>query len=115
VTVTLYLDRNVDRAVRRGLRRREADVIDTDDDSTATLDDELLLARAADLGRVLFTHDDDFLAIAAQWRREGRDHAGIIYVHQLKLSVGEIIDNLEYLSKAHSPEELHNQVIYLPL
>jgi hypothetical protein len=31
------------------------------------------------------------------------------------LGIGEVIDNLEYLAKAHSPEEFHNQVIYLPL
>jgi predicted nuclease of predicted toxin-antitoxin system len=115
MTPTWYFDRNADRAVRNGLRRREVDVIDTDDDGTATANDENLLARATELGRVMFTHDDDFLAIAARWRRQGRAHAGIVYVHQLRLGVGEVIDNLEYLSKAHTAEELRDKVTYLPL
>ena len=98
-----------------GLRRRQVNVISTQEQGTGRFADEALLERATELGRVLFTHDDDFLAIAARWKNEGREHAGIIYVHQLRLSIGEMIDNLEYVALAHSPEELHNQVLFLPL
>lgn len=53
----LYVDVHVPMAVTEALRRNGIDVLTCQDDGTATLDDESLLARAADLGRVLFSQD----------------------------------------------------------
>lgn len=57
---------------------------------------------------VIFTHDVDFLRMASQ-----REHPGIIYVHQQKLSVGECIKRLKAIAETKSPEEMRNRIIFL--
>jgi hypothetical protein len=58
--LTLYMDVHVPIVVTESLRRKGLDVLTSQDDGTATLDDETLLARASELGRVLFSQDQDF-------------------------------------------------------
>jgi predicted nuclease of predicted toxin-antitoxin system len=57
------MDHHVPAAIARGLRRRDVDVLTTEEDRTTDWDDEQLLERAARLGRIIFTQDDDFLVI----------------------------------------------------
>jgi len=59
-------------------------------------------------GAIIFTHDVDFLRMASQ-----REHPGIIYVHQQKLSIGECIRRLKAIAETKSPEEMHNQIVFL--
>jgi hypothetical protein len=70
--------------------------------------------RAAVLHRVLFTHDPDFLAISAQWNAEGRVHHGIVYVHMPRMSIGDLVRELERLAGHATPDQLINRVVYLP-
>jgi hypothetical protein len=115
VSVCLYMDHHVDAAITEGLRRRGIDVVTSREDGTTTWDDDQLLERANLLGRVLFSQDDDLLAIARQWQRTGRSFAGLIYGHQLKLSIGQAIRDLELVAKVYEPEDLRDRVEYLPL
>jgi predicted nuclease of predicted toxin-antitoxin system len=71
------MDHNIQSAITQGLRRLGIDVITAQEDGAAQRDDELILARATEMGRLVFTHDDDFLAIAGRWLREGREFAGL--------------------------------------
>lgn len=64
MSVALYMDHHVRRAVTEGLRRRGVDVLTAREDGRATAKDEKLLARATALDRVLFSQDDDLLAIS---------------------------------------------------
>jgi hypothetical protein len=64
---------------------------------------------------VLFTHDDDFLKEAARRGENSIDFSGIIYAHQLNITIHQCIADLELISQASTMEELKNQVIYLPL
>ncbi len=59
---------------------------------------------------VIFTHDDDFLSMAAE---SGIEHSGIIYVHQEHLTIGECIRRLKAIVETMSPEEMHNRIIFL--
>jgi predicted nuclease of predicted toxin-antitoxin system len=70
--IPLYMDVHVPILITESLRRRGLDVLTSQDDGTAAHDDELLLERAFDLGRVLFTQDQDFLRIEADWQCQGR-------------------------------------------
>jgi hypothetical protein len=79
------------------------------------MDDSKLLDRAGGLERVLFTQDDDFLAEAARRQREGIPFRGVIYAHQLHISIGACIRDLETIAKGGEPEDLINQVEFLPL
>ena len=84
--IRFYTDEQVARAVVRGLRRRGVDVLTVPEAGTLGVSDAEQLQRASDEERVIFTHDDDFLRLAA----EGADHAGIVYASQER-RVGEII------------------------
>ncbi len=48
------------------------------EDGAAELGDERILERAAEAGRIVFTHDDDFLALVDRWRQAGRSFAGLV-------------------------------------
>ncbi|MGH9800171.1 MAG: DUF5615 family PIN-like protein, partial [Blastocatellia bacterium] len=61
MSIKLYMDVHVRRAVTEGLRLRGIDVLTSQEDGTRRLADPLLLDRANELGRVLFTQDDDLL------------------------------------------------------
>ena len=64
MAVTLYMDHHVPRVITVGLRLRNVDVMTSYEDGTSLFDDAQLLDRAHELGRVLFTQDDDLLAEA---------------------------------------------------
>lgn len=114
MTIGLYMDHHVKAAVTDGLRRRGVDVITCADDHTDTWDDEQILERATRLGRAIFTQDDDFLAIADRWLDEGRDFAGVVYAHQLGITIGQAVRDLELIAKVLDPEEMENRVEFLP-
>jgi hypothetical protein len=115
VTLRLYLNHHVPVAVRDGLRRRGVDVVTAEEDQSARLDDDVLLARARDLGRVLVTQDDDFLVIAADWQQANRPFAGVAYGHQLRVTIGQAVRDLALLAEALEPGDMMSRVVYLPL
>ena len=65
MAVSFYMDHNVPRSISAGLRLKGLDVVTAFDDHAHELDDSQLMNRAKELGRVLFTQDDDLLAEAA--------------------------------------------------
>jgi len=113
--LSLYADQHVRSEITEGLRRRGVEVLTAYIDGRAKADDSLILDRATELGRILFTQDDDFLAIAAERQRRGIRFTGIVYGHQLAVTIGQCIDDLELICRACGAEELENRVLYLPL
>jgi len=67
MAVALYMDVHVPLPITEGLRRRGIDVLTSHDDGADQLPDEALLARATELGRILFTQDIRFKALAEAW------------------------------------------------
>ena len=115
MAITFYMDHHVPRAITLGLRLRDVDVITAFQDGTSELDDAGVLDRAGELGRVLFTRDDDLLAEATMRQREGIPFRGIVYAHQLQASIGRCVEELELIAKVGEPVDLMNQVLFLPL
>lgn len=109
------MDVHVQRAVTAGLRARGVDVLTAQEDGAERLDDLALLRRAAELGRVLFTQDEDFLELAAALQAEGTGFPGIIYAHQERVSIGTCIQDLQLMAVAMDPAEISGCVQYLPL
>jgi predicted nuclease of predicted toxin-antitoxin system len=72
------------------------------------LTDEQQIEVATRKQAIIFTHDVDFLRLASH-----KQHPGIIYVHQQKLSVGECIKRLKTIAETKSPEEIRNRIIFL--
>ncbi len=63
--------------------------------------DERELVAPTDEKRVCsaYTQDDDSLAEATKRQREDITFSGLVYAHQLRVSVGRCIDNLELSSE----------------
>lgn len=115
MSVALYLDVNVSSAIVIGLRQRGVDLLTAQENGADMLLDEDLLDRALSLSRALFTHDHDFLRIAANRQRNAMPFAGIIYVHQNRLPLRKCIDDLELISKVEDSADWLNRLEYLPL
>jgi len=115
VSVPLYMDEHVPAPITDGLRSRGVDVLTVQEDGRAGADDEAVLARATALGRVLFTRDEDLLAIASAWQSRGRVFSGVIYAHQLRVPIGGCIRDLHLIATASDPREYASRVEYLPL
>lgn len=115
MSVALYMDVHVRKAVTTGLRLRGVDVLTAQEDGTAMWSDERLLDRALELNRVLFSQDDDLLVEAERRQREDRIFAGVVYAHQMEITVGRCVRDLEIISKAADPADLRNRVEFLPL
>ncbi|MFA0741505.1 MAG: hypothetical protein DFNUSKGM_001616 [Candidatus Fervidibacter sacchari] len=115
MSVGLYMDEHVPRAITEGLRLRGVDVLTAQEDNRRRASDPELLDRAAELGRILFTQDSDLLREAKRRQRTGKFFADIIYAHPLKVTIGECIEDLTLLAKVGEPEDFANQVIFLPL
>jgi predicted nuclease of predicted toxin-antitoxin system len=115
VSVKLYTDAHVRRAVVDGLRLRQVDVLTALDDGASELPDDEVLNRAQALGRVLFTQDVDMLVEADRRQQSGETFAGIIFAHQMRVTTGECVADLELIAKAYEPEDMMNRVEFLPL
>jgi hypothetical protein len=109
------MDHHIPKAITVGLRLRNVNVITAYEDGTDKLDDDQLLQRAHELNRTLFTQDDDLLEEAAKCQREGIPFSGVIYGHQLRVTIGVCIRDLEIIAKGGELKDLENQVIFLPL
>jgi hypothetical protein len=115
MTVSLYMDHHVPKAITTGLRLRGVDIVTAYEDGADQFDDDLLLKRAHELGRALFTQDDDLLQVAARCQDSGISFSGVIYGHQLRVTIGVCIHDLEIIAKSAIASDLKNQVIFLPL
>lgn len=111
----LYMDVHVPFAITAGLRLRGVDVLTAQEDGAAQLDDDVLLDRVTALGGVIFTRDVDFLGHARERQTTGVMFSGVIYAHQLKVSIGQCVTDLELIAKVYELEDMENRVEYLPL
>ncbi|MCE9557188.1 MAG: DUF5615 family PIN-like protein [Planctomycetes bacterium] len=110
----LYMDVHIHQAITDALRRRGVDVLTAIEDDADQLPDDALLARATALGRVLFTHDIRFQALAEDWQRLGRSFSGLLFGHQLHGTIGQYVKDLELVAQASEPSEWTDIVERLP-
>ena len=115
MSLAYYFDQNVPRAIAIGLRRLGIDVLTSDEDGAADWPDERILERATALERIVFSCDADFLELAADWWTRGQPFAGVVHAHQLQITIGQAIRDLELIAHVLTAEEIRNQVIHLPM
>ncbi|MDQ2806874.1 MAG: DUF5615 family PIN-like protein [Chloroflexota bacterium] len=115
MAVALYMDHHVPSAITKALRSRKVDVLTAYEDGTSTIPDSLLLDRATELGRALFTQDADLLAEANYRQSRGMSFGGVIYAPYKVVSVGVWVRDLEIIGLAGRLEDVLDQVTYLPL
>lgn len=107
--IKFHLDEHVGSAIAAGLRQRGIDVTTTIEAGLVGADDIDHVDYARPAGRMIFTHDDDYLALHAA----GISHAGIAYCHQDARRIGQIIQTLELVWLLLEPAEVANRVEYL--
>jgi len=108
-TIRFQLDETCRRAIAEGLRLYDVDVTTTPEARLLTAADPEQLAYAISEGRVLLTHDSHFTDPA----RTGFEHAGIVYCHQQRYTVGEVIRRLLFIWENREPEEARGNLWYL--
>ena len=115
MALALYMDQHVPRAITVALRLRGVDLLTAYEDQASELEDPQLLDRASELRRVLFSQDDDLLREAVRRQREGVPFHGAIYAHQLQVSIGVCVRDLELIAQAGEPDDIVGQIQFLPL
>jgi predicted nuclease of predicted toxin-antitoxin system len=103
------LDEQISARIAAGLRRRNIDVTTAADAGLAGANDVAQLEFAVSSGRVLVTHDADFLRLHAG----GTAHSGIAYCRQGAASIGELLRYLVLIHDLLSPEEMAGRVEFL--
>jgi hypothetical protein len=110
-------DENFDGDIIAGVRRRrpEIDIVRVQDVGLTRADDPVILAWAADTGRLLLTHDVATVTKDAYERAgAGLPMPGVVEVPWL-LPVGRAIEEILLLAECSSEAEWEGQIIYLPL
>jgi predicted nuclease of predicted toxin-antitoxin system len=111
--IRIYANESVDVAIAEGLKRRGLDASSSRDTGNLGLTDEEQLIYASKEKAAIFTHDTDFLRIAARWMEEGKIHYCIIYCHQKSYPIGECLRKLRVLASVLSAEEMINHIEFL--
>src|SRR5476651_614349 len=96
--VPLYLDVRVDKAIHDQLHLRGVDLLRAQDDNAAEMTDEELLTHSTEIGRIVFTHDVGFKAMAEEWQRRGKSFAGLLFGNQLGVTIGTYVKDLELIA-----------------
>jgi predicted nuclease of predicted toxin-antitoxin system len=109
------MDVHVPRAVTIALRMRSIDVLTAQEDGTAQLDDDRLLQRSTLLNRVLVSQDQDLLREGVRRLRAGKDFSGIVYAHQLQVTIGQMVEDLGLIAMTTSLEDWSGKIQYLPI
>jgi predicted nuclease of predicted toxin-antitoxin system len=108
-TIRFHLDEHVPHAVANGVRRLGIDVTTSTDAKLLRATDAEQIAYGLAEQRVIFTEDDDFLALAAS----GVHHPGLAYCGQNTRSIGQIVRGLHLIWEVYEPDEMINRVAFL--
>jgi len=118
MTLKLYTDENIPRTVAQQLQDKGVDVLRCQDAGMRSASDADHLAFATAQDRAVVTADIDFLTLDAEYRAEGKQHTGIVYIApDKKNDIGSIIAYVLFLyeavtSGAADPEkDVYNSVL----
>lgn len=113
VAIALYRDEHVLSSIAEGSQLRGIDVPTTQDDERNATDGSILMDRALELGRVMFSEDADMLSEAARRQRTQLHFAGLIHTNLQKARIGYYISELELICRACEQVEFENAVQYI--
>lgn len=111
--VRIYTNESVHVAVAEGLKQRGVDAWSARDAGNRGLSDDAQLEYAQRERAVIFTHDEDFFRVVQAWTRSGKEHWGVIYVHQQRLGIGEMIRLLLEYALILESRDMKNRVEFL--
>ena len=85
------------------------------EDGHARVPDLILLERATELGRVVFSMDRDFVNEARKKQQHSLEFSGVIYCDMNHLTLGACIENLWVIADLCEPDELYNKIQFIPI
>jgi hypothetical protein len=113
----LVSDEDVHDDIIRGLRRREPnlDIVRVLNVGLAQRPDPAILSWAAEHGRILVTGDLNTM-IGFAWNRvqSGQPMPGVMALVE-NAAIGRVIDDILLVAQLFTPEEINDQVVYIPL
>jgi hypothetical protein len=115
LSLPLYMDENVPYAITESIRLRGIDVLTAQEDNRQHTDDDLLIDRASELARLLFSADADMLRHATRRQRAGIPFSGVVHANFAEISIGQCVKDLELICTLGEAEEFSNRIEYLPL
>lgn len=107
--IRFHLDEHLAKLVAHALCQYGFDVTRPSEVGLLSADDPEQLEFATSEGRVLVTHDDDFLRLHAQ----GIDHAGIVFCHLNKYTPSQLQFMLRLVGECYTADEMRGRVEYL--
>ena len=107
--IKFHLDENVDTDIAGSLRNNGIDVTVTNEVGLVSASDLMQLEYARSEGRVIITHDTDFLRIASKTT----EHFGIVFCKAEGCSIGKIVLHCISLHHQRVQEDMMGQVEYL--
>jgi hypothetical protein len=112
--VRYFTDEHISNAVIAGLRRHGVDVLTVAEAGRRTYPDDEQLRYATSLGRVMVSHDQDYLFLAADFQQRAEDHAGIAFADYDKFSqaFGLLIRALLTVHGVYTAADMLNHVEY---
>jgi predicted nuclease of predicted toxin-antitoxin system len=108
------MDVHLPKAITEQLRLRGVDVLTVIEDGRNEAEDEDLLERARELGRLLVTQDIRFRVQAEEWQRVGRPFSGLLYGDQTRGSIGEYVETLHLIAEASDAHDWENVIHRIP-
>ena len=106
--IRFLTDEHVPRAVAKGLRERGIDAVTAAEAGTLGVEDPRLLEDLKADGRVVVTHDADYLRLHAS----GVPHAGIVYASP-DTSIGGMIRGALLIAEVLDSDAMMNHVEFL--
>ena len=107
--IRFHLDQHVAGRIAKALRRRGVDVTTAAGVGLQDAGDRDHLAYAHSEGRVIVTHDRDFLVLDSR----SIPHAGICYCHPEDRTPQQIVDRLMLLHECYDQDEMKGRVEFL--
>jgi predicted nuclease of predicted toxin-antitoxin system len=113
----ILVDENFNHRILRGVERLipDLDYIIVQESDLERSTDPVLIAWAAEHQRVIVTHDINTITKYANDRlRSGEPMAGVVIVPE-DMSIGFAVEELATLIACSEPEEIENQVKFIPI
>lgn len=117
MSLSLYLDEDINPALAAMLREAGYDAVSARDVGALSATDPEQLARAASEGRAILTYNcRHFQTLATEAALSGRGHAGIVIsFHQYNGDqIGALLQAVPLFMDEHPAEQLRNTLLVLP-
>lgn len=88
---------------------------DAQEDGADRLPDPKLLDRSTASGRVLVSQDSDLILESVRRQRCDKYFTGLVYFHQLGITIGRSVADLELLARVYDADDMANRIEFLPL